>query len=482
MVTSLTAPSEWDEVPNRPESDGFPHYENTDLGNARRLVHTHGRNLRYVPQLGRWFSWDTRRWKEDLTGDASRCAKHTSERILDQARAATNDTLFRWGLRSQSASSISNMIGLASTEPGIPALIDELDADPFLINVRNGTLNLRTGSLGAHHQSDLMTKLVDVDYRPEATCPIWDRFLTEVFDRDDDLVGFVRRCAGYSLTGDVSEQVMVFAHGSGRNGKTTLLNTLRHIGGDYGIQLDPAVLVAADHDQHPTGLTDLRGARFVATVETEQGRRLNESLVKQLTGGDPIRARRMRQDFFEFQPSHKLWFAGNHLPRISGTDIGIWRRIALLPFTVEFGPERADKHLPDRLAAESAGILAWAVRGCTEWLDGGLRIPERITQATAVYRSSQDHIGRFLSDATTTGDGVYVTAVALRRAYESWCSEQGERPWTAQAVGRELTSRGYDTGKTGDRDHRARSWLGLGLVDFEHETAPGDFVVDDHER
>lgn len=439
-------------------------HENTDLGNARRLVEAHGHDLRYVPQLGRWFAWDGRRWSEDITGETSRRAKHTAELMLDQARAGADEKLFRWGLRSQSAGSIHNMISLASTEPGIPALIDDLDADPYLLVVRNGTLDLRNGQLHPHRRQDLITKLVNIGYELDAPSPTWQRFLMDVFDGDQELIGYLQRFAGYSITGDVSEQVMIFAHGSGRNGKTTLLNALRDVAGDYGIQLDPSVLVAADHDQHPTGLTDLRGARFVATVETEQGRRLNESLVKQLTGGDPIRARRMRQDYFEFTPSHKLWFAGNHLPRISGTDVGIWRRLALVPFHVEFPPGRADKNLPAKLAAEAPGILAWAVRGCLEWIERGLDTPALITRATTSYRASQDHIGRFLGECCVAGDTFYVAAGDLRRAYEEWCTQQGERPWAAQAVGRELTSRGYDTTVIGSGYGKQRAWVGFGLV------------------
>lgn len=439
-------------------------FESSDLGNARRLVDAHGDDLRHAPQLGYWLVWDGRRWAQDLTGEVVRRAKAVADAILDEARAEADERLFRWGLRSQSASSIANMISLAATEPGMPVLVDRLDADSFAFNARNGTIDLRTGELRPHSKIDLITKLSDVAYDPDAACPTWERTLFDVFGGDAEVIRLIQRFAGYSLTGDVSEQKMTFSHGSGANGKTTVLNALRQTVGEYGMHLDPAVLMASDHDQHPTGLTDLRGARLVTTVETEQGRRLNEALTKMLTGGDPIRARRMRQDYFEFLPSHKLWFAGNHLPRISGTDYGIWRRIVLVPFEVEFGPERADKMLPGRLAAEAPGILAWAVRGCLDWQRDGLGIPERVTKATAAYRQSQDHLGRFLGDACTTGDGCYVRTADLRAAYEAWCSEQGERAWSAQAMGRELTARGFDTTKLAGG---VRAWLGLGLLSEE---------------
>lgn len=447
-----------------PEPERTPYYELTELGNARRLVDASGHNMRYVPQLGRWFAWDGRRWEEDILGAGVRAAKAVSDELMHEAARLADQTIFKWGKASQKNAGITSMLTLASTEPGIGVLIGALDPDPFLMAAANGTIDLRDGSLGPHDRADLITRITPVAYDPDATCPTWDRFLDEVFDGDEELIAFVARMTGYSLTGDVSEQVMVFAHGSGRNGKTTLLNTLRHVCGDYGIQLDPTILVNEAHDQHPTGLTDLRGARFVATVETEQGRRLNESLVKQLTGGDPIRARRMRQDFFEFNPTHKLWFAGNHLPRISGTDVGIWRRLALVPFHVEFGPGKADKTLPAQLAEESAGILAWAVRGCLEWRRVGLGIPASVTDATTAYRQSQDHLGRFLDDHCVVAETAYVTSGDLRAVYERWCGEQGERPWTAQALGRELTSRGFEQTMVGSGGDRKRAWSGVGLI------------------
>ncbi len=435
-------------------------FQNTDLGNSRRLAAAHGEDLRYAPELGRWFAWDGRRWAEDVTGEVVRRMKQIADTMLDQARISNDERLFRWGLRSQSAASISNATSLAASEPGMYVLVNELDADAYAFNVLNGTVDLRSGELRPHDRRQLITKLAPVNYDPEATCPVWERTLREVFAADEGVIELVRRFAGYSLSGRVSEQKLVFAHGGGANGKTTILNALRQTWGEYGIALDPGVLVASDHEQHPTGLTDLRGARLVTTVETERGRRLNEPLVKLLTGGDPIRARRMRQDYFEFLPTHKLWFAGNHLPRINGTDQGIWRRLLLVPFEVEFGPERADKELPDRLAAEASGILAWAVRGCLAWQADGLAVPERVTAATAAYRASQDHVGRFLADCCVVGETFYVRAGDLRVAYEAWCAEQGERPWTATAMGRELSSRGFDQ----TRERGARTWLGFGLA------------------
>lgn len=435
----------------------LPH---TDLGNARRLVTDHGPNLRYAPQLGHWLHWDGTRWAEDLTGDVHRRAKGTVDSLLTQIASTTGDErkrLTRHWLASQGAARLAAMVTLAATEPDVPVTIDALDTDPFALNVTNGTVDLRTGRLALHRCGDLHTKLAPVTYDEAATCPRWDRFLTEVFDGDADLIAFTRRLVGYTLTGDVSEHVLPFAHGGGANGKTTLFGTIQRLLGDYAVQLDPHILMDTGHDQHPTGLTDLRGARMAATVETEAGRRLAEVLVKQLTGGDPIRARRMRCDFFQFAPTHKLWLAGNHLPTIVGNDHAIWRRILLIPFNVIFDGDRCDRALPHRLADEMPGILAWAVGGCLEWQKNGLGVPDAVRRTTGAYRAGEDHVGRFLADCAEIDPTASITAGELRDVYDRWCAQIGERPWSAKAVGQQLTARGFDRVKVG----HAWTWIGF---------------------
>jgi putative DNA primase/helicase len=454
------------EVQRLPSSVPYEDEALTELALARRMVDRFNGSARWSPELRVWLVWDGTKWAEDITGEVMRMAKSVVDELNTEARqnAERRDDLVRAWLRYQTAAHLRAIVDLAQTEPGVPVMIDELDPDPWVLNVENGIVDLRTGEIRAHDPSEMCTKIVPITHDPAAAAPTWTRFLEEVFDGDIELMEFVQRFAGYSLTGDVREQLLLFAHGSGANGKSTLLAMLRRLAGDYGCHIDPTILVAADHDRHPTGLTDLRGARLVTTVETEANRRLAEGLVKALTGGDPIRARRMRGDFFEFWPSHTLWLAGNHLPAIRGTDLGIWRRIALVPFDVTFTGERQDPDLPAKLAAEGPGILAWAIRGCLEWQRDGLRIPERVTAATAAYRVSNDHVGRFLEDNCIVNADAYVSAADLRRAYEAWCGEQGEKPWTAKALGAEFTNRGFDTTTTGTGNNRTRSWLGLGLA------------------
>lgn len=446
---------------------GWVNGDLTDLGNCRRLVsHIAGR-LRYAPQLHAWLVWDGVRWAEDVTGKVDRMAKAVTDRLLAEAQEDTEPerrkALVDHWRRSQSAQRVAAMIELARTEPGIPVTVDQLDRDPWKLNVQNGVVDLQTGELHPHNPDDLHTKLCPVEYDPEAEAPRFLSFLDGIFKADEDVIGFNQRYAGYSLTGDVSEQVMVFDHGDGANGKTTFLGALRYVVGDYGMQLDPAALTIGTHDQHPTALTDLRGARLVTTIETEGGKRLAEALVKQLTGGDPIRARRMRENYFEFLPTHKIWFAGNHLPRIRGTDLGMWRRIALVPFEVTFALPDQDHGLPAKLAEEGTGILAWMVRGCLEWQRTGLRIPEKVTQATKTYRDGEDHVGRFLAERCEQGDSKSVSARALRDAYETWCSEQGEHPWTAKSLGQEFVKRGFDSGRAGHGGKE--TWTGFAVLD-----------------
>jgi putative DNA primase/helicase len=437
----------------------------TELGLARRLVSEANGLFRWAPEIRAWIHYDGARWAEDLAGAIDRLAKDVIDQLHGEARFALHgdrQKLTQAWLKFQTAPRIRNIIELARTEPSIPVMMSEFDRDPWALNCTNGVVDLRTGELRPHDPTEMHSKVVPVDYDPKNKAPVWLRFLEEVFGGDRELTTFVQRFAGYSLTGEIREHMFVFGHGAGANGKTTMFKALRNVAGDYGVQLDPAVLVAGQHEQHPTGLTDLRGARLVFTVETEGGKRLAEALVKQLTGGDPIRARRMRCDFFEFTPTHHLFMAGNHLPTIRGTDLGIWRRIALLPFDVTFEGEDQDPDLPVKLEAEAPGILAWAVQGCLEWRQHGLAVPERVKAATADYRTSQDHLGRFLDERCATGDTVYVSAKALRAAYEAWCHDNGENPWSAKAIGNELVTRGFDTTQIGKA--RTRTWLGIGLV------------------
>src|SRR5262249_502237 len=328
---------------------------------------------------------------------------------------------------------------------GVPILPDQLDRDPWLLNCANGTVELRTGRLREHRHGDYLTKLSPVPYDPNARAPQFDHFLHTIFGGNEPVIRYLQRLVGYALTGDVSEQILPIFWGSGANGKSTLLNALTDmLGTSYAIKAATDLLMVKRGDTHPTERADLFGKRLVLCIETEEGKRLAEALVKDLTGGDRIRARRMREDFWEFSPTHKVILCTNHRPRITGTDHAIWRRIRLIPFTVTIPDDNQDKRLPEKLRSELPGILAWAVQGCLAWQRDGLPTPEEVQVATKEYRDTQDLLGQFLDECCLAGnDNFRCKASALYTAYQSWCERGGEEPSKQRGFGESMTERGF---------------------------------------
>ncbi len=436
----------------------------TDWGNAKRLVRLHGQDLRYCHLWGKWLVWDGRRWDKDSTAAVVRCAKDAVRNIYLEAAEELDEkrqkALAEHAIRSAAERKISAMISLAASEPGIPVLPDQLDADPWLLNCLNGTLDLRTGELRPHKREDLITRVLPITYDPTATCPKWEAFLNRIMAGNQNLIRFIQRAVGYSLTGDVSEQVFFMCYGTGANGKTVFLRTLLALLGEYGRPVDPELLMAHTGEVHPTIRADLMGARLAVAIETEEGRRLNETLTKWLTGGDKLKARFMRQDFFEFEPTHKIWVATNHKPVIRGTDHAIWRRIRLIPFNVTIPAEEQDTRLPEKLREELPGILAWAVRGCLEWQKHGLGVPEEVKNATEGYRAEMDIIAQFLEEACIIDPVAKARASDLYRSYTTWCEENGEHPLSQKNFGMRLTERGFRR----EVSNSVRWWRGIGLL------------------
>lgn len=335
------------------------------------------------------------------------------------------------------------MVSLARSEPGIPVRPHELDRDPYLFNAANGTLSLQTGNLLPHRREDLLTKLSPVKLDEVASCPTWEFFLARIMGDKEPLIRYLQRAIGYSLSGDVSEQVFAFLYGVGANGKTTLINTVLSLAGDYGRQAPPELLLAKRGEAHPTERADLVGARFVSCSETEGGRRLAEVLVKSITGGDRQIARRMRENFFEFDATHHVWLSGNHKPTVKGTDLAIWRRIHLVPFNVTIPEEEQDKHLAERLREELPGILRWAVEGCLDWQAEGLAPPEEVTAATAQYRQEMDVLGDFLEERCILDEREATPAAKLYDEYQNWCERAGEKSAGTRGFGLALGERGF---------------------------------------
>ena len=357
------------------------------------------------------------------------------------------------------------MVALAQSELPIPVKNDEFDNQPWLLNVQNGTVDLHTGRLRSHERNDLLTTCAPVNYDPDAKCPEWLAFLDRIMAGNYDLIDFIQRVIGYALTGDVSEQKLFFAWGSGANGKSTLFNTiLGMLGNDYATQAAPELLTVGN-DRHPTELADLRGKRLVASIEIDDGKRLAEGLVKQLTGGDKVKARYMRQDFFQFDPTHKLFLVANHKPIVRGTDHAIWRRICLIPFDVTIPEAEQDKALPAKLLMELPGILAWAVQGCRAWQATGLNVPDAVKVATETYKNESDIIGSFLDEYTVNVTDALTKAGKLYKAYSAWCEGNGEHALTQTMFGRRMAERGIEKKK----ERSGMFYRGIGLLDTEHD-------------
>jgi putative DNA primase/helicase len=381
---------------------------------------------------------------------------------LDQT--SERQELARWASKSESHRSLKAMVDLVKSEPGVSISPNVLDNDPWLLNVKNGTIDLRTGELKPHDPDDMITKLAPVEYDPEARAGIFEAFLERILP-SEDMRTFVQRAVGYSLTGDVSERVFFILHGLGKNGKSTLLEAVKAVLGDHAMTT-PVETLLLKTGGVPNDIARLKGARFVSASENEKGRRLAESLVKAMTGKDTISARFMRGEWFDFKPTHKLWLATNHKPEIQGTDPAIWDRIRLIPFDIRIPEEEQDKHLDERLLAELPGILAWAVRGCLEWRQEGLGEPDAVRKATAAYKAEMDVIQDFIDECCVEDEGAWATVSALHKEYVEWCVKNAEKPEKKRPFARQLVDRGfeadYGTGNVAIR-------RGIGLKDTGRE-------------
>ena len=454
----------------------------TDRANSRRFLNQFRDKVRFCHAWEVWLIWDGMRWKVDADGAVMRLAMSVADSVWFDARDCMTRDVVTFAVSTSGSGKLSAMLKLAAADVSIS--VDELDANPWLLNCPNGTLDPRTGELRPHRREDCLTKLCPTNFNPEAGSFSWDRFLEGVFE-ESATIEFLQRFAGYCLTGSVQEQILGVLWGPGSNGKSTLLTAFQDaLGPDYSMAAPSGLLTVKKNDTHPTELADLFGMRFVVSQETEAGNRLAESLVKSLTGGDRVRARRMYENFWQFSPSHKLVVCTNHKPRVRGTDHAIWRRLVLIAFNAKFwnadkgetGPIelKQDKGLPAMLKAESEGILAWAVQGCLDWQRAGLRIPESVRASTEEYRHEQDALGRFVSECCVTGLTCKVKFSSLFDALERWANDGGDNLPSRRFVGGWLKDGGF-------REHanNGRWYLGIGLaamnqpvqeLDCEYET------------
>jgi putative DNA primase/helicase len=473
---------EWDgeETEPTPEStheDPPTTFRHTDLGNGERFVARHGLNVYYCTPWKKWLTWNGKRWQLDNSQQVKKWArmtvrslyteakklldriKHTEDKKKKKTLAKLHTALVQHAIKSEHEARVNAMINLAQMD--VPILPEHLDPDPWLLNVINGTVDLHTGTLHTHQRADLITKLIPLVYDPAASCPRWEAFLARIFAGKQELINFIRKAVGYSLTGLTIEQCFFLLYGIGANGKSTFLDTVRRLLAEYAEQASFQTFLRQEHETIRNDLAKLRSCRFVAALEMEEGKRLAEVLIKSLTGGDALTARLLFSEYFTFVPQFKIWLAANHKPEIRGTDLAIWRRVRLIPFTEVIPDYEQDKTLAAKLQEELPGILAWAVRGCLAWQSEGFTAPEVVIAATAAYREESDVLGEFLAEQCLQKPELQVPAANLYARYQEWIKASGEAELSQKAFGARLRERGLRREKS--TLTRRFVWHGIGL-------------------
>lgn len=464
-----------DGIPRASDEDGreIKLYTMDDTGNAERMFDNYGGRLRYSYIEKSWYYWDERRWCKDVTGTVDRVADESltvmqSEtelyRLIDE-RNGGRDEMEKKFLRhiKSSRSSKSKTAMKNELRHKVPALPGQFDRDKYALNTPDGIIDLRSGKLLSHDIEKYITKLCGTGLS-EADCPVWKSFLDVVFDGDPEMIRYIQKAVGYSLSGSTSEQCVFFLYGTGRNGKSTFLDTVRAMLGDYASNAQPETIMVSPKSAGGarSDIARLKGTRFVTTVEPNEGMRLDEGLIKQLTGGDPVTTRFQYSSEFEFVPEFKIWMATNHKPIIRGTDTGIWRRIHLVPFGVQIPESKVDRSLPLKLRKELPAILKWAVDGYGLYKSEGLRLPSAALNAVNDYRREMDVVSAFISACCTIGGGMEQSS-ALYAVYCKWASDNNEYKMSHTRFTTELLKK---DGIERKRERDAIYFKGLTLQDF----------------
>ena len=439
-----------------------------DSERAARFVEEFQTDLRYVSEWSAWMNWNGTHWQRD-NGEVMRKAEQMpgvllreSSQIKDlekQRRAAAA------AVKAGDAHNLRAMLSLAQSKVGIAAASKLFDANPYLVGVKNGCVDLRKGEFHYGQREDFVTRKLGTEFDASATCPLWEKFIARVLDNDSETIAYVQRALGYSLTGDVSEQCLFFLHGEGKNGKSTFIETVQALFGGYAHKADNGLFTLdAKKAQAPLNeIARLKGQRLITSAETEEGCYLAESRVKDLTGGDTLTGRFLYCEPFNFRPTHKLWIYGNHKPNIRGSDLGIWRRIRLVPFDVIIPAEERDGQLGVKLLTELSGILNWAIKGCLDWQKQELAEPKKVSGATEEYREEEDLLGEFIAELCHTGLPGNVGRVErglLYTTYQQWAHTRGNKPMSDRTFGKRLRGR---PGIGESRPNGVRCWTGITL-------------------
>lgn len=454
----------------RPNTDQVPHFNLTDYGNAERLAKQYGDIIRYSPERKMWLIWNDKVWEWDLGGvRIAKLAKKAARNICHEAADENDDDqykeLIKHAIATERQVKLDAMIESLKSEPGIAVMLAELDTNHWLLNVNNGTIDLKTGELKPHDPANMITELLPTDYNPAATSSKWTTFLDRIFNGNADLIAYIQRAMGYSITGNQSEQVFFFCYGSGFNGKSTLLNTCRLVMGNYATQVPPTAFMV---DKTKRGgpdeaISSLKNKRLVCSTELEDGQRLSVSLVKRMTGGEPLWCEHKFERGYNFQPTHKLWLSGNHEPTITDTTNSIWYRLKKIPFVVEILEGEREKGYAEKLAvAHSAAILTWLVRGCAEWVKiGDLVEPEAVKQAVAEYRDQQDILHDFLAECCLFKKSESVDQAELYKAYKTWCETNDAYVISKPNFTHRIREKGAMTGR---RHGNKATWQGIRVL------------------
>ena len=439
----------------------------TDTGNAELLVSLFGDRLRYDHKRCRWLIWNGNIWQPDISGEIYRLAIEASRERYRRATMIADlterGTVSKWAIGSENRTRIEAAVSLSQKIEPVADSGENWDADKWLLGCENGVVELKTGQLRLGKQSDCITMTTGIKFDPDAKCERWQQFLNEIFNQDESLIDWIWRFAGYSMTGDTSEQIVILGYGTGSNGKGKFNHALRQAMGDYAHDAPFSTFELNAHASGiPNDIAALERRRFVTSSETNDGTRLNEARIKAISGEDPMTARYLHQEFFTFQPACKICLFVNHKPKVEDDSYGFWRRVRLVPFTKQFSGNSEDKKLGNKLDAEAPGILAWLVRGCLAWQDRGLTgIPEAITTATEEYKVESDLLGQFISEMCVEVPQAVIKSSELYKSYGTWADDlniRGRERITINAFGRRMKDK-YE--KVTQRD--GTYYRGIGL-------------------
>ncbi len=432
---------------------------------AKRFTHQNRDKIRYCKKWDKWLTWSGKHWEIDETEEIMRLVKESVNTIYTDAVKLSDSGIEKqlkgFALSCERENKMQEIIKLARSENPIAAKPDTFDQNNWLINLNNGILDLKKMELLQSDPSYNLTKIAPVEYIPGSDAPQFTQFLERIFQNDMELIEYVQCAVGYSLTGSNREQCFFILYGRGANGKSTFLNIISEMLGDYSKQTATQTLMKKSNDTIPNDIAALNGARFVTAQETNRDRSFDEALIKNITGGDPVTARFLHREYFEYVPQYKIWLSTNNKPEIVGTDEGIWRRVRLIPFETTIPKDEQDQELLNKLRGELPGILTWAAKGCRKWRENGLKEPKAVRLATQEYRNEMDIVGTYIDERCVKQNETKVLYSDLYQDFENWCCDESLNPLSMKQFSTRLSEKGYARKRNGGKHYR----YGIKLVD-----------------